>query len=157
MLLKKMRIQGVPTIWARSRLANQDNVNVKMDESAMHQANSGDHQANSHNSFSILDSDDIYIRALEMGEYSSSFTLKHIYCMEDLEMARHNLDKKQKIGVEEDIERLDQIFLLAFGNDGALVKDHIYNPLCDIVSRPRDRRKIQNINDRCHFKLRCRK
>jgi hypothetical protein len=44
-----------------------------------------------------LDPDDIHIKALEMGVDSSSFTLKHIDCMKNLKVHRHNLDKNSRV------------------------------------------------------------
>jgi hypothetical protein len=49
----------------------------------------------SHNSFALLDNDDIYCRTLEMGVDPSSFNFDKIDCMKDLEIATHNLAQKQ--------------------------------------------------------------
>jgi hypothetical protein len=60
------------------------------------------------------DSDDIVTRALEMGVDPSSFSLEHVDCMIELEIARHNLARKQHV-IEEMVVTLDQVLLLGFG------------------------------------------
>jgi hypothetical protein len=77
----------------------------------------------SHNSFADLDSDDIYLRALEMGINASSLSLEKIDCLKDLEIARHNINMKKDYvvsTVEEQVLPASPL-LLGFGeesNDG---------------------------------------
>jgi hypothetical protein len=45
---------------------------------------------NTHNSFALLDDDDIMNRALEMGVRPDSFSLEKINYLKDLETAKHD-------------------------------------------------------------------
>ena len=53
------------------------------------------------NSFAMLDDDNIYNRALEMGVDPSSFSLEKIDNMKALEIASHSIDSKKVEEVEE--------------------------------------------------------
>jgi hypothetical protein len=46
---------------------------------------------NAHNSFALLDDEEILNRALEMGVSPASFSLENISYLRDLEIARHNM------------------------------------------------------------------
>jgi hypothetical protein len=49
-----------------------------------------------------------------MGVDPSSFSLEHVDCMIELEIARHNLVRKEHV-IEEMVVTLDQVLLLGFG------------------------------------------
>jgi hypothetical protein len=80
-----------------SRLANQGNLADRVEDRARHIASARNLEGtnlSSHNSFSVLDDDNIYSRALEMGVDPISFSFEKINCMKDLEIARHSLIEK---------------------------------------------------------------
>jgi hypothetical protein len=82
-----------------SRIAAQPNAAARIEDRARQIAEARHLSGtilNSENSFSVLDNDSIYTRALEMGVDPSSFSLENVDCLKDLEIARHQLDRKQQ-------------------------------------------------------------
>jgi hypothetical protein len=80
-----------------SRIAAQPNAAARIEDRARQIAAARDLSGtniNSENSFSVLDNDSIYSRALEMGVDPSTFLLENFDCLKDLEIARHQLDRK---------------------------------------------------------------
>jgi hypothetical protein len=71
----------------------------------------------SYNSISVLENDDIYTRALEMGVDLSSFSLEKIDCLKDLELARDNLEHKKCETLEPESLGPTQVLLLGFGEE----------------------------------------
>jgi hypothetical protein len=104
-----------------SRLADQGNLADRVEDRARHIASARNLEGtnlSSHNSFSVLDDDNIYARALEMGVDPSSFSFEKVNCMKDLEIARHSLIEKQKDKTSDQEETLPhQPLLLGFGED----------------------------------------
>jgi hypothetical protein len=81
-----------------SRITAQPNAAARTEDRARQIAEARDLSGtnlNSKNSFSVLDNDSIYTRALEMGVDPSTFSLENVDCLKDLEIARHQLDRKQ--------------------------------------------------------------
>jgi hypothetical protein len=81
-----------------TRIAAQGNLADRVEDRARQAASSRNLEGtnlSSHNSFSVLDDDNIFARALEMGVDPGSFSLEKINCMKDLEIARHSLIAKQ--------------------------------------------------------------
>jgi hypothetical protein len=79
------------------RIAAQPDAHARVEDRARHNIatrNLSGTNLNSSNSFSVLDNDSIYTRALEMGIDPSSFQLENIDCLKDLEIARHHIDQK---------------------------------------------------------------
>jgi hypothetical protein len=104
-----------------SRIAAQPNAAARIEDRARQIAearNLSGTNLNSENSFSVLDNDSIYTRALEMGVDPSTFSLENVDCLKDLEIARHQLDRKQqeKSNESEDSNQQDPL-LLGFGEE----------------------------------------
>jgi hypothetical protein len=106
---------------ASTRIAAQGNFADRVEDRARQAASSRNLEGtnlSSHNSFSVLDDDNIFARALEMDVDPSSFSLEKINCMKDLEIARHSLIAKQvpdKAADENSV--LNQPLLLGFDDE----------------------------------------
>jgi hypothetical protein len=70
---------------------------------------------NTHNSFALLDDEEILNRALEMGVIPDSFSLEKINYLKDLESARHAIVEVQDNHVNIDTADTSQILLLGLG------------------------------------------
>jgi hypothetical protein len=84
---------------ASSRLVTQPNRNMNVNERAQARATSRNLEGtnlNPHKSFSLLDNDDIIASALEIGIDASSLSYEKNDFLKDLEVARHNLELKEK-------------------------------------------------------------
>jgi hypothetical protein len=72
---------------------------------------------NTHNSFALLDDEEILNRALEMGVSSVSFNPEKINYLKDLETARHAIDAVQDIPATTKCDDTSQILLLGLGTE----------------------------------------
>jgi hypothetical protein len=72
---------------------------------------------NTHNSFSLLDDDDVMSRDLEMGVRPDYFSLEKINYLKDLEIARHAIVEVQDNPAPPDATDISQVLLLGFGTD----------------------------------------
>jgi hypothetical protein len=91
------RCPQLDRIRTSDRIAAQPDAHARMDDRARQNTasrNLSGTNLNSSNSFSVLDNDSIYTRALEMGVDPSSFQLENVDCLKDLEIARHHIDQK---------------------------------------------------------------
>jgi ActR/RegA family two-component response regulator len=72
---------------------------------------------NTHNSFPVLDDDDIYARALEMAVSSESFSLEKINHRKDLEVACHSRTDIHENNVVDPCADTGLVLLLGFGEE----------------------------------------
>jgi hypothetical protein len=72
---------------------------------------------NTHNSFALLDDEDILNRALEMGVNPDSLNLEKINYLKDLEIARHTIVLAQNSSAAVNNVDTQQILLLGLGSD----------------------------------------
>jgi hypothetical protein len=101
------------------RIAAQPDAHARVEDRARQNTasrNLSGTNLNSSNSFSVLDNESIYTRALEMGIDPSSFQLENIDCLKDLEIARHHIDQKLQENIDTPSESNSQSpLLLGFG------------------------------------------
>jgi hypothetical protein len=72
---------------------------------------------NTHNSFALLDDEEILARALEMGVCPTSFSLENVSYLKDLEIARHNMAVVQNSAVNSNDIDSNPILLLGLGEE----------------------------------------
>jgi hypothetical protein len=72
---------------------------------------------NTHNSFDLLDDEEIFNRSLEMGIRPDSFSLQRINYLKDLETAKHAIATVQDNPANTDIADTRQILLLGLGTE----------------------------------------
>jgi hypothetical protein len=101
------------------RIAAQPDAHTRVEDRARQNTasrNLSGTNLNSSNSFSVLDNESIYTRALEMGIDPSSFQLENIDCLKDLEIARHHIDQKLQEKNDTPSDSISQSpLLLGFG------------------------------------------
>jgi hypothetical protein len=104
---------------ASDRIAAQPDAHTRVEDRARQNTasrNLSGTNLNSSNSFSVLDNESIYTRALEMGVDPSSFQLESIDCLKDLEIARHHIDQKLQKKTDTPTDSISQSpLLLGFG------------------------------------------
>jgi hypothetical protein len=131
---------GPQTIRMSARIISQDSHITRIPERASRSAAARDVTGTNltfHNSFALLDDDDIHNRALEMGVNPETFTLEKINYLKDLEQARHAIDKVQNAQEAEVDSDSDRVLLLGFESDQDLAEEDDFTP---VVSR-RNRKK----------------
>jgi hypothetical protein len=72
---------------------------------------------NAHNSFALLDDEEILNRDLEMGVSPASFSLEKISYLKDLEIAIHNIVAMQNSYVSTNGDDSNQVLLMGLGDD----------------------------------------
>jgi hypothetical protein len=103
-----------------SRIGSLGAHNLRIDTRAMETTNANNipgTNLNSHNSFALLDDDDILSRALEMGVDTTSLSLEKVNYLKDLEIARHAIITVQDSAAVSDNVDTQQALFLGLGSD----------------------------------------
>jgi hypothetical protein len=126
---------GPQTVRMSSRIISQDLHTTRIPQRASRSAAARDVTGTNltlHNSFALLDDDDMHNRALEMGVNPETFTLEKINYLKDLEQARHAIAVVQNAQETEVESDSDRVLLLGFGRDQDLEDEDDFTP---VVSR----------------------
>jgi hypothetical protein len=97
---------------------------------------------NTHNSFALLDDEEILARALEMGVCPTSFSLENVNYLKDLEIARHNMGVVQNSVVNSNDVDSNPILLLGLSEEQSEsdrdIEEEAFTP---VLSRRKRRNK----------------